>query len=246
MKTLPAWAMLALFLAGPLGLLVRVSLYEPGRGRGFYTPGTWTLTAYQEAVGDPVTRGVAAFTVVAGLGITALTLAAAYPLALFVHSLGGRSRRLALGLIVLPKLCNVLAVVYGLQLLLPRGLVGVVLTEAYLLLPYAVLLIVAGLGRVEPALIDAARGLGASRWQAFVRVILPLSLPGVLAATQLTLLWALAAVLGPLILGGPGETTLAVEVQRQATEYNHWPRAAALAVMLIGLLSLALLVRGRE
>src|SRR5262249_26359887 len=142
MRTLPAWAMLALFLAGPLGLLVRVSLYEPGRGRGFYTPGTWTLAAYPEAVADPVTRGVAAFTVVAGLGITALTLEAAYPLALFVHSLDGRSRRLALGLIVLPKLCNVLAVVYGLQLLLPRGLIGVVLTEAYLLLPYAVLLIV--------------------------------------------------------------------------------------------------------
>ncbi|MGL4553514.1 MAG: ABC transporter permease [Gemmataceae bacterium] len=243
MRTLPAWAMLALFLAGPLALLVRVSLCEPGRG--FYAPGTWTLGAYRDVLADPVLRGVAAFTAAAGLGVTALTLAAAYPLALFVHSLDGRPRRLALGLVVLPKLCNVLAVMYGLQLLLPRGLVGVALAEAYLLLPYAVLLIVAGLGRVEPALIDAARGLGASRWQAFARVTLPLSLPGLLAATQLTLLWAMAAVLGPLLLGGPDETTLAVEVQRQATEYHRWPRAAALAVLLIGLLSLAALVRRR-
>jgi ABC-type spermidine/putrescine transport system permease subunit I len=242
MKTLPAWAMLLLFLIGPLGLLLRFSLYEPGHGRGFYTPGTWTLGNYADLLSDPVVQGIASFTVAAALAITLGTLSIAYPLALWVHGLPAGQRRLALGLIVLPKLCNVLAVLFGLRLLLPRGLIGVMAAEIYLLLPYAILLIVAGLGQIDPVLHRAARGLGASAWQIFYRITAPLSLPGLLAATQLTLLWAMAALLGPLIFGGPDEATLAVEIQRQATEYHRWPRAAALAVLLLLVLGLVLLL----
>ena len=108
--------------------------------------------------------------------------------------------------------------------------------------------VIVGLSRVDPLLVAAARGLGAGPWQAFWRVTWPLSLPGILAAGELTLLWALAAVLGPLLLGGPQETTLGVEVQRQALEYHRWPRAAALAVGLLFLLVLAvgLVFRGRR
>ncbi|NBO93640.1 MAG: ABC transporter permease subunit [Planctomycetia bacterium] len=246
MKTLPAWTMLALFLAGPLALLVRVSLCESGQGRGFYVPATWTLAAYCDIFTDPVTRGILLFSVLAGLGITVMTLMIAYSLALFIHGLDDQPRRYVLSLVVFPKLCNVLALIYGLQLLLPRGLIGVVLTEVYLLLPYAILLIVAGMGRIEKSLIDAARGLGASRRQTFMRVTLPLSWPGLLAATQLTLLWAMAAVLGPIFFGGPESTTLAVELQRQATEYNRWPRAAALAVLLMIVLTPILWMGSRE
>jgi ABC-type spermidine/putrescine transport system permease subunit I len=250
----PAAAMLALLLAGPLGLLLRVSLYEPAAGRGFYQPGTWSTGAYSELLADESFREVATFTALAGVGITVLTLVIAYPLALFVHGLTGRAKLLALTLVLVPKLCNVLVLVYGLQLvlsgagpvslalvglglsgepvLLYRNLAGVVVGETYLLLPYAVLLILIGLGRVDPALVAAARGLGAGPWRAFWRVTWPLALPGLFAAGQLTLLWALAAVLGPLLLGGPQETTLGVEVQRQALEYHRWPRAAAVAVLL--------------
>jgi ABC-type spermidine/putrescine transport system permease subunit I len=248
MRTLPAWAMLALFVAGPLTLLARVSLYEPGRGRGFITPGTWTLENYGVLAGDTVLPGIVAFTLGAALAMTLLTLAVAYPLALWVQALPARQRPLALGLIVLPKLCNVLAVLFGLRLLLPHGLMGVLIAEVYLLVPYAVVMMVVGLGRIDPALREAARGLGATPWQVWWRVTGPLSLPGVWAATQLTLVWALAALLGPLLFGDPAHATLAVEIQRQATEYHRWPRAAALAVVLLALLAVpvALVPRGRE
>jgi ABC-type spermidine/putrescine transport system permease subunit I len=266
----PALALLLLFLAGPLGLLLRVSLYEPTAGRGFYEPGTWSMRAYRELLADETTREVAVFTIAAGAGITALTLALAYPIALFIHSLPARKKAVAVGMVLLPKLCNMLVLVYGLQLILSgagpisqtlmalklsrepvllyRNLAGMVIGEVYLLLPYAVLLVLVGLSRVDPVLVAAARGLGAGTWQAFWRVTWPLSLPGVLAAGELTLLWALAAVLGPLLLGGPQETTLGVEVQRQALEYHRWPRAAALAVGLLLLLVLAvgLVFRGRR
>lgn len=246
----PAGLMLTVFLAGPLALLVRFSLYAPGRG--FYAPGTWTPRAYADLAADPTFRSILTFTLLAAAGITVLTLLLAYPLALFIHHLPPRSQAVAVALVLVPKLANVLVLVYGLQLVLSsfqpvmlhRNLFGTVAGETYLLLPYAILLVLLGLRRVDPALVAAARGLGATRWQAFRRVTLPLSLPGLLAALQLTQLWSLAAVLGPLILGGPDQTTLGVEVQRQAFELNHWPRAAATAVVLGTLLLLAAVVTG--
>ncbi len=262
----PALGLLVLFLAGPLGLLLRVSLYEPAAGRGFYRPGTWSLRSYEELLADPSFREVAGFTVAAGAGITALTLAIAYPLALFIHGLPRRPKALAVAAILLPKLCNVLVLIYGLQLvlggagpvsrllvwlgasrepvLLYRNLAGMVIGETYLLLPYAVLVLLVGLARVDPTLVAAARGLGAGPWQAFWRVTWPAALPGLFAAGQLTLLWALAAVLGPLLLGSPQETTLGVEVQRQALEYHRWPLAAATAVLLVLLLLVGMLPAG--
>lgn len=262
----PSLGLLVLFLAGPLGLLLRVSLYEPAAGRGFYRPGTWSLRSYEELLTDPSFREVVSFTVAAGAGITALTLAIAYPLALFIHGLPPRPKALAVAAILLPKLCNVLVLIYGLQLILSgagpvsrllvwlgasrepvllyRNLAGMVIGETYLLLPYAVLVLLVGLARVDPTLVAAARGLGAGPWQAFWRVTWPAALPGLFAAGQLTLLWALAAVLGPLLLGSPQETTLGVEVQRQALEYHRWPLAAATAVLLVLLLLVGMLPAG--
>jgi ABC-type spermidine/putrescine transport system permease subunit I len=112
-----------------------------------------------------------------------------------------------------------------------------------LLVPYAVLILLAALDGIDPTLATAARGLGAGKWQVFRRITLPLSLPGMFLAGRLTLIWALGAMLGPILLGGPEEITLAVEVQRQALEKNHWPRGAGLAVlMLLLLVSVLLLV----
>jgi ABC-type spermidine/putrescine transport system permease subunit I len=252
----PAMALLSILLAGPLLLLIRVSLYEPARGRGFYTPDTWTTSNFKQLLGDDDFRAIAAFSVGMGFVLTVLTLAVAYPLALFIHSLCGWRRTAAVTAVLVPKLANVLVIVYGLQFLLSsagpinrvllalgllhepvmlyRNRVGMVIGEVYLLLPYAILVLLAGLSRIDPALAQAARGLGASRWQAFRRVTWPLSLPGMTAAGQLVLVWALAALLGPLLLGGPREITLAVEIERQALEYGAWPRAAATAILLVG------------
>ncbi|MFQ3649735.1 MAG: ABC transporter permease subunit [Gemmataceae bacterium] len=242
MKTFPVYVYLSFLLIGPLALLIRVSLYEPGHGRGFYTPGTWTLANYLALSRDALLPGIVGFTIGAALGMTLLTLSVAYPLALWVQGLPAGQRHVALGLIVLPKLCNVLAVLFGLRLLLPRGLIGVLLAEVYLLIPYAVILIVAGLGRIDPVLHEAARTLGASPWQTFWQVTWPLSRPGLWAATQLTLIWSLAALLGPLLFGDAEQTTLAIEIQKQATEYHRWPRAAALAVLLLGLIALPIVL----
>ncbi len=264
----PALFLLTLLLAGPLVLLVRVSLYEPACGRGFYTPDTWTIGNFTDLLSDTDFRAIAGFSVVMGFVLTFLTLLIAYPLALFIHALQGTWRTLAVTAVLVPKLANVLVLIFGLQFLLSsagpinrlllvlglldepvllhRNRVGMVVGEVYLLLPYAVLILLAGLSRIDPALVQAARGLGARPWQAFWRVTWPLSRPGLAAAGPLVLIWALAALLGPLFLGSPQETTLAVEVERQALGYGAWPRAAATAVLLVGTIAACLLLAGQK
>src|SRR5262249_59877714 len=84
-------------------------------------------------------------------------------------------------------------------LLLTHNLAGVVIAETYLIMPYAVLVFVPALDRIDPDLMAAARGLGAGRFGAFRRVTLPLSLPGVAVAGELCLIWALGAFVGPVL-----------------------------------------------
>jgi ABC-type spermidine/putrescine transport system permease subunit I len=124
--------------------------------------------------------------------------------------------------------------------MLYHNLTGVLVGETYLILPYAVLVLVAALDRIDPNLVPAARGLGAGPWRAFWRVTLPLSAPGLALAGLLCLIWALGAFVSPVLLGSPQELTLAVEVQRQTFENVNWPRGAATAVLMLGTLAACL------
>jgi ABC-type spermidine/putrescine transport system permease subunit I len=258
----PAVVLLLGFFLAPMVQLVRVSLYDGGGrsgfgigGGGFYKPNTCTLQAYRTLVGEAYFREVWTFTVLLGVGVAAATLAVAYPLSLFIHRLPPKAKTLALTAVVLPKLANVLVLIYGLELLLGNSgpvngllvglgavsepvalfhnLTGVLIGETYLILPYAVLVLVAALDRIDPTLVPAARGLGAGPLRAFWRVTLPLSAPGIALAALLSLIWALGAFTGPVLLGSPQELTLAVEVQRQTFENLNWPRGAATAVLML-------------
>ncbi|MCO5168746.1 MAG: ABC transporter permease [Planctomycetes bacterium] len=268
----PAAALLLVLFLAPLALLVRVSLYRGGGRSGFgvggalYEPGTWSLQAYAALRDDPYAREVLGFTVALGVGVTGLCLAAGYPLAYLIHRQRGPLKTAAVFAVVLPKLANLLVVLYGLKLLLREegpvagaavwlgladsaptlhyGLAAVVLGKTYLVVPYTTLIILAGLERLDPALVEAARGLGATPWQAFARVTLPLSLPSVRAAALVSFIWALGAFASPALLGSPDEITLAVDVQRQAFENLNWPRAAAEAVLMLVTLGLCVALAG--
>ena len=238
-------------LAGPLALRGRVSLYAPAAGRGFYRPNTWTGENFA-AVLDGYGLRLAGFTVLFAAGVAAAGVLAAYPLALAIHRLPARWRRPAVAIVLLPKLVGPLVTLFGLAHLLAdapvpltRTLAGALAGEATLVVPYLTLVLVVHLGRLDPALEAAARGLGASPWQAFRRVTLPLSVPGLVLAGRLGLVWGLGAFLGPLLLGGPDQTTLSVEAHRQAFEYGRWPRAAAEAVVLLATAGVCLGVTGR-
>jgi ABC-type spermidine/putrescine transport system permease subunit I len=247
----PAVMLLATCFVLPILLLFRVSLFEGAGGDGFYRSGTWSVRAYTDLLGGSLGRGLIVFTIALGVGVALLAVLIGYPLALSICSLPRAAKRVAIGIVLLPKLANVYVVLYGLNLilgnagpvnqlltamgtgpvLLTHNLAGVVIGETYLILPYAILVLVLALDRIDPALISAARGLGAGPWVAFSRVTLPLSLPGVVVAGQLCLIGALGAFVGPVLLGGPDEATLGVMVQKWGHEDGNWPRAAATAVL---------------
>lgn len=268
---MPAILLLGFFFVAPLLLLGRVSLYEGGGrsgfgigGGGFYRAGTWTLSAYTTLLHDPYFWEVLGFTVCLGLLVTLFTLLLAYPLALSISPLRPAWKRAALAAVVLPKLANLLVIVYGLELLLSdsgpingallflgltkqplpllHSLPGVVIGEVYLILPYALLVLVAALDRIDPRLVPAARGLGAGPVLAFLRVTLPLSIPGLTLAAMISLIWALGAFISPYLLGSPQELTLAVDVQKQTFENLNWPRGAADAMLMLATISLCVLL----
>jgi ABC-type spermidine/putrescine transport system permease subunit I len=255
---LPGWMLLAGGVLAPMALLLRVSLFAQGRGV-YYEPGTWSTGAWQAVLGEPATRGVFVGTL-GFAGITCgLTLALALPLSWWIARQTPRAAAVLLGAVLLPKLANMLVIVYGLMLVLSNSgsvnaamvalgvieepvrltgnLFGAVVAETYLLLAYPVLIVTTALRGIDPRLREAARSLGASELDYVRRVELPLVAPSLIAATTLTLIWSLGAFIGPMLLGGPQSYTVAVDVQRQAFEHMAWPRAAAEALALFGLMS---------
>jgi ABC-type spermidine/putrescine transport system permease subunit I len=266
----PALLLLLFFFLVPALLLGRVSLYEGGGrsgfgiGGSFYQPGTWSLHAYRGLLMDGYFRSILAFTLKFSVAVALATVAIAYPMALLITRLPGRWKLAAVAVVTLPKLANVLVVIYGLKLLmgttglanqllqasglstspvdLLHNLTGTMVGETYLILPYAVLILIVTLDRIDPSLALAARGLGAGPWRTFRRVTFPLSLPGVALVFFLSLIFAFGAFVSPYLMGSPEELTIAVDVQKQTFENLNWPRGAAEAVIMLAALTVIALV----
>ncbi|MDB6138450.1 MAG: potB [Verrucomicrobiaceae bacterium] len=257
----PSVLLLLGLLAWPMIYLVRLSLCEGGSrsgfgiGGSFYKPGTWTLEVYDTLISERYFHEVLGFTVWLGFVVAGLCVMFGYPTAHFLWQLPKRWKPAAVAFVIIPKLSSLLVTIYGLKIILgdfgpvnaalmalhvtkaPLALqhsaAGVVIGKTLLVLPYTILLIWAGLERLDRRLLAASRGLGATPWQTFVRVTLPLSLPALATATLVSLIWALGAFISPYLLGSPEQITLAVDVQRQMFENLHWPRGAAEGVAML-------------
>jgi putative spermidine/putrescine transport system permease protein len=111
--------------------------------------------------------------------------------------------------------------------------VGVTIGMVHYMLPYAILPLYANMRDIDRRCIAAARGLGASRLQAFRRIFLPLSLPGIVAATALVLVYSLGFFIIPAILGGGKTLMIAEYIWLQISELLNWGRGTMLAVVLL-------------
>lgn len=266
----PLFFMLVFFFAIPLLWLLRVSLYQSGgasgfgiggaTGGGYYVVGTWTLENYQHFFSDSYFLSVLSFTIQLAALVTIVTMLLAYPMAYYIYKAGPRLKTALLVIVLLPKLSNMLVLVYGLQIILAhngiinRGLqalgvidqpiqlvytlFSVVVGKVLLIIPYTILVITAGLHGLDPTLCDAAKGMGAGPVRTFWLVTFPLSLPGTCVALLITIVWGLGAFVSPALLGNPNLQTLALEVPKQTFENVNWPMGSAVAFIMLALMTL--------
>jgi ABC-type spermidine/putrescine transport system permease subunit I len=265
--------MLIGFFAVPLLWMFRVSLYESRgasgfgiggaqgqTGGGFYVEGTWTLDNYLKFFSDDYFLSIMMFTVELALLVTVVTMVLAYPMAYYIYKAGPRLKVALLVVVILPKLSNMLVLIYGLQILLANnGLVNdfllltgvaeepvklvynlfsVTVSKVLLIIPYTILVITATLHGLDTTLRDAAKGMGANPVKTFLSVTFPLSLPGTFVALLITIVWALGAFVSPALLGNPDLQTLAVEVPKQTFENVNWAMGSAIAFIMLAMMSL--------
>jgi len=111
--------------------------------------------------------------------------------------------------------------------------IGVLIGMVHVLLPYMVFPIYAVMRRQDPTLLLASSGLGASGFQTFTRVFVPLTVPGILAGTTLVFVLSLGFFITPAILGGGKVMMIAVLIEQQVRGLSNWPFAAALSAVLL-------------
>ena len=110
---------------------------------------------------------------------------------------------------------------------------GVLIGMVHVLLSYMVLLIYGAVRRLDPAIVQAAQGLGASSWRIFWRIYVPLTMNGIFAGCVIVFVLSLGFFITPALLGGGRVIMIAVLIEQQVRETLNWPFAAALSAVLL-------------
>jgi putative spermidine/putrescine transport system permease protein len=254
--------LLAIYLWPTLGLL-RTAFNEVEPTGAMVE--AWSLQTARDLFADSFTLRLTLNSLWLSLMATAIALALSYPVALFLFRTQSRFRGLLAVIAIMPMLVSGVVRVFGwLAILGDRGLVnsiaqslglittplrlvfnwtGVTIGLAESIMPYMILALLAGFGRLDRTLEEAARSLGASPWRSFLRVTLPLSLPAVALAAGLGFVLSMSSYITPKLLGGGRVFVLATEIFEQATTNTNWPVSAVLAlytlVLLLGLFAIA-------
>jgi spermidine/putrescine transport system permease protein len=261
----PARLWMGLFFAAPLAIVCAYSLLTRGDYGGVEQP--WTLENFSRLI-DPLYLAVLWRSIWIAALSTALCALLGFPLALFIAR-AGRRKNLYLQLVLLPFWTSFLIRTYAwIFILRDTGLLNTILLKLHLIgqplqllyndgavlvglvynfLPFFVLPMYATLERMDPALLEAAADLGARPFATLLRVVIPVSMPGIVAGSVLVFIPCLGAYLTPDLLGGGKTVMLGNLVQNQFTTARDWPfgAAASLLLMLGSTVLLALLMRSR-
>ncbi len=251
---LPALAWLGVLFVYPLGRLFSLSLFTPG----------FTFQHYAKLVGAAVYLKILGNTFEISLIVTLVALVLGYPVAFLLATARPRAAGLMLACVMLPLWTSVLVRTYAWMVLLGRrgvvnealqslGLLdapwpllynrmGVTIGMVHVLLPFMILPLYSVMKGIDVELVKAAQNLGADRLQSFLRVYLPLSLPGIAAGALLVFVTALGFFVTPALLGGRGDMMIAMLIETQVRELLDWGFASALAVTLLAVTAGALLV----
>ena len=241
-------AFAALFLA-PFLLLLGVSFFNDDQ---ITRPG---FAQWIKFFGDPFHYKVIADTLLLGAKTVAATVIVGYPLALVFIDLGPRLQRVLIFVIVMPLLLSVVVrtfawiVVLGREgvinsLLMRFGVIaeplrllqtelGLVISMTQIEMPLMLLPLISVMSRIDPNLRDASAALGASRWRTLFTVIVPLSMPGLIAGCLLVFASSTTAFISQSIIGGMRLIYLPLLIWQQSLVVFNWPFAAVASLALL-------------
>ncbi|HEY8199483.1 MAG TPA: ABC transporter permease [Candidatus Limnocylindrales bacterium] len=251
--SLPGLAWLALFFLIPLVIVLIVSLGDHDR-YGHILLNAPNLDNYAAAL-DPMFLPTVWNSLRYAAATTVLCLIIGFPVAYWISRYGGRHKTILLVLVMLPFWTSYLIRTYAwITILGDAGVVNsmlqavglidepivllntdlaVVLGMTYGFLPFAILPLFVSIDRLDDALVAAARDLYASGRSAFFHVTLPLTMPGIVAASILTFIPAIGDFVTPDLLGGAETTTIAKIIQIQFLGARDWPAGAAMGFLLM-------------
>ena len=259
------WFWLAAFALIPNVMVVAASLLE--RGDRDFIRFALSLESYRRLL-DPLYLRVLWNSLYLAALSTLTCLAMGYPFAYLLARVPRRYSRLLLLLVIIPFWTSSLIRTYAIIIILKtRGVVNNILLWTgliqaplellhndlaifiglvYTLLPFMVLPLYAAIEKLDPLLVEAARDLGADWLRTFARVIIPLTLPGIVAGSMLVFLPALGMFYIPDLLGGARTLLVGSLIRNQFLAARDWPFGAALSVVLTAVMALLLLVYARS
>lgn len=241
-----------LFCLLPILVVVAVSFST----RGTYGGVLWefSLENYRDLL-HPLYGRIFGQSVLLAAMTTGLCLALGFPLAYYIARLSPRRQALWLVLIMIPFWTNFLVRTYAwIFILRTEGLLNTVLLQLHLIstpldllysneavllglvygyLPFMVLPLYAAIERIDPALIEAAWDLYADRWSLFLRVLMPLTKPGIIAGCVLVFIPSLGAFLTPDLLGGARSMMAGNLIQHEYLVARDWPLGSALSLLMM-------------
>lgn len=259
------WALL--FMIVPYAIMFAYSLF---RKQGLVFTPDLNLDSYLALLGDPQYRQVLLRTLKIALMVSVSALVLAYPLAYFLV-FKVRSTRLRLFLymaVIVPLWVSYLLRAYTWKTILGSegvlnsfliwtGLLSeptplfiynqfsMVLTLTYIFIPFMVMPIYTALEKIPRSLIEASGDLGVGPAVTFLRVTLPLSVPGILAGATFTFCLTFGDFIAPFLVGGPNGTLVANTIQSQFGIAFNWPLGAALSIVMLAIVIFIISVSDR-
>ena len=251
---LPSFAYMILFFAVPL-IIVLVYSFATRTSTGSTSLSDWNLDAYRK-LGEPIVRNVVVRSVILALITTLICLVVAYPFAWFCAHQRPTVRNVLLVAVMIPFWTNFLVRNYAWRILLSKGgpissftdaiglggsdilftKTAVVIGLVYAYLPFMILPLYASIDRLDRRLIEAGRDLYGAGPQTFRRVVLPLTMPGVIAGSILVFVPSMGAYVTPELLGGGKETLLGSYIVTQFLTARNWPVGASLSFVLMSVM----------
>jgi spermidine/putrescine transport system permease protein len=264
--TIPPLLWVTVFLLVPYAILFCYSFWSVSSAQTILH--NWNLQNYLQLVRNPIYLQVLFRSMRIAASVTVLALLLGYPLAYYLSFHAAKRKDLLYQLVIIPLWASYLVRGYAWKTILGSDGVlngflqylhithrpvefflyspfAVIITLTHIYTPFTLLPIYASLEHIPRNLVEASHDLGASPWSTFRRVILPLSLPGVLAGGTFAFVLTLGDFLAPLLVGGPSGIMISnVVVSLFGAAYN-WPLGAAISFCMMLLVVTLLFITER-